>query len=373
MDLLRLFGMFCVVYAHCFFHGVRTGTYGVVSSVYVIPLFIFSSGYFYRTEQDQSGWVFLRRTAKKCLLPYFIWNMIYGLIHEVLTIMGIIQFGERLSLYTLLIAPWSSGAQFMLNIASWFLVSLFLVTTGTWIVRKVLTRLCPMDGRMELLLLVLFYVIGVLGVFLAGQAQYHYGWKGGILRPLVLLPYYQLGIVYRKYRDRLPGKRIVWIGILIVLIPLLPLCNGQAFMTRMLYCYFEGAPPLLVLTATGCVLLIMEVCGLLGRFVDRIGAIHYAGRCTMHIMLHHLFLLYCIQMFWFLVNHIWPLPDYNSARFHTDFWYHFSFGHTWVTWVYAILIFILPIVCHYIYQRIILRLDDRLCGKSAQNLHSGTQ
>ena len=43
LDLMKLFGMFCVVYAHTFLHGLGLMGRGVRSSVYVIQLFIFCS------------------------------------------------------------------------------------------------------------------------------------------------------------------------------------------------------------------------------------------------------------------------------------------------------------------------------------------
>lgn len=359
IDLLRVYGMFCIVYAHCTGHGLRLFGAAPVSSVYVIGLFIFCAGYFYRPDQDRaSPLAFLRGRAKAYLLPYFLWNLVYGIVVNLMRHWGVVTYGKGLSLYTLFVSPWLDGEQFEFNYPSWFLLSLFLVVVCTWGLRRLMSLRRPMDRKKDHILLVLLTLPAIAAVYLLGQGEYHTGPEIAVLRPLTLLPFYQLGYVYRAYWEK-AMDRWYWGPILAASQAALCLLNGSPFDTRMVYGYFLGDPVLLVLTAGCMVLLLSWAAGWLGKAVHG-RALQYTAHCSMYIMLHHLFLLFLCHMVLWGIDRLCPLPGFSESRFHSSIWYVYTpLGRPMVL-LYVAVCYMVPVLIHLGYEAILGRLALRL-------------
>ena len=84
-----------------------------------MPLFVFISGYFFRMKEGESLWRFAKRKFLRLMIPYYLWNLIYGLLAAFLRRNGFL-FGEPITLDTLLLEPFCLGYQFILNHAAWF-------------------------------------------------------------------------------------------------------------------------------------------------------------------------------------------------------------------------------------------------------------
>ena len=90
-----------------------------------VAVFAFISGYFYREQAQEAPFSYLKKKACRLLLPYFGWNLVYGLLVQVLRAKGF-NIGSPIGIRTLLIEPFLGGHQFGLNFASWFVPMLFL-------------------------------------------------------------------------------------------------------------------------------------------------------------------------------------------------------------------------------------------------------
>ncbi len=69
-----------------------------------VMIFIFISGYFYKPEDETHILSYVKRKFVRLLIPYFIWNVFYGLLTMMLHQFGF-AIGENISLYNLFIAP----------------------------------------------------------------------------------------------------------------------------------------------------------------------------------------------------------------------------------------------------------------------------
>jgi F0F1-type ATP synthase assembly protein I len=363
IDLLRSYGILCIVYAHCMGHGLRLFGVLPVSSVYVIHLFIFCAGYFYKPEQDQAAAIpYLRGRVRAYLLPYFIWNLIYGIVGMILRALGVIYYGEPVTLYSLFIAPWVNADQYYFNYPSWFLLSLFLVVLVTWGLRWLISKRHRIGTLEDHLLLGVFLLAAVLAVYVLGQETEHLEPKIAWLRPLVLLPFYQLGYVYRNYwEEKLRKWR--WGLILLLAQSVLSLGNwmltGKTFATKMVYGYYVGNPLLLVLTAACMVLLLAFVAEKLSTLVHgkRLG---YFSHCTMYIMLHHLFILFLTQAGLWVMDHLVGLPGFSSDRFHGSIWYVYAPWGSGGILVYVAICLVIPAGLHWLYENCILQAAKKL-------------
>lgn len=357
IDILRAFGIFCIVYAHNMDHGFRLSNWLTVSSVYVIQLFVFCAGYFYRDSDLHFG-RFLLKKAKEYLLPYYVWNLIYGVLSSILRGMGVIGYGEKISLYTMLVQPWTDGAQFYFNYASWFLLSLFLVVLATDLLRRLIRRFREMDRKADYILLAVLFLLSLGAMILLGEEQYHYGLKAAVLRPIVLLPYYQLGYVYHRYwaQEGNVKRKLVWVLVLLLAqIALNKLCGPLG--TKMVYGHFIGNPAVLILAALTAVLLSASIAGVLEKYVSSWRVLSTVSQNTMSIMLHHMFVMFLIEaVLWIL-----GVPGFDAEQFHSSIWYDYTFGMSreWFILIYVALGLAVPVFCHCLYEKVILKLSAK--------------
>ena len=102
---------------------------------------------------------------------------------------------------------------------------------------------------------------------------------GSLVRTAVLLPYYQLGICYKQFENttRSLHQRLALVVSLVLCIILLRQLNGKPFLTKMLYCYFEGNPLFFSLIATVAVLLVIEICGIISLYLKPMSLLHIMG------------------------------------------------------------------------------------------------
>ena len=111
-----------------------------------VPLFLFISGYFYKETEEEHPLAYVKKKARRLLLPYFIWNLFYGVAAWLLRRYGF-YMGEGISLETLFLAPFMHGYQFIYNYAAWFVPVLFVIEMMNLLMRiavgRSLRRLLP--------------------------------------------------------------------------------------------------------------------------------------------------------------------------------------------------------------------------------------
>ena len=159
-----------------------------------VPLFLFISGYFYRDEEEKAPLAYCVKKVRKLLIPYFIWNLIYGIVSWILRLNGFMM-GNDISLRALFLEPFISGYQFIYNYAAWFVPVLFVIEIMNLLMRLILRKL---HLCYECLILSGSLIIGMLVVWLAihGHVWGLYKAPGRIL---FLYPCFQMGQFYYKH------------------------------------------------------------------------------------------------------------------------------------------------------------------------------
>ena len=191
--LLYALGMIFVVSGHTAGGGVSLFYDWFPPYAFHMGLFVFCSGYFYKDSYTADLPRFFSRKAKSLLLPMYLWNCFYDLLVLVSRRFGF-TIGLLPSFETLVTMPLYEGSQFEYNMGAWFVVPLFAVEGLTVLFR----RLCPVKGkRGETAVFLLSLALGALGVWLA-QHGYRRTWWLLLLRTLYFLPFYGLGIFYRR-------------------------------------------------------------------------------------------------------------------------------------------------------------------------------
>lgn len=310
-----------------------------------VPLFLFISGYFYREEEEEHPFIYLKKKAKRLLWPYFIWNVVYGVIAWALRAFGGFSMGEAISLKTLFLSPFLNGYQFIYNYAAWFVPVLFVIEVMNLCMRLLLKWL---HCHSEWLILLGTLAVGMLVVQFAmeGRVWGLYKTPGRIL---FLYPCFQMGQFYKKKlesRDKLAN--LLYFAIVIGVQVLLHLCcNGLAY-SSVWVTGFANGPLIPYITVVSGVAFWLRVARVLsplcgggqgsifvvqsdaerrgGQAVPNSagGFLRYLGRNTYAVMMHHVMAFMLVKMILAgIALHTRYLADFDFVRFHADIDYYY--------------------------------------------------
>ena len=102
-------GILLVVAGHLGYNLFEIGGLFPYYSFHVF-IFVFISGYFYKPESKEKIIKYIGKKAVSLLVPYFIWNLVYGVVTMLMHGMGF-GIGQELSFATLFIEPFGSELQ----------------------------------------------------------------------------------------------------------------------------------------------------------------------------------------------------------------------------------------------------------------------
>lgn len=181
---------------------------------YHIALFMFVSGYFLNLTRGCKE--FFARKTMRLLVPLFLWNAAYGALCWYLNRYRGFSLGGEFNLYNLLYAPLVDGHQFIYNMASWFLVPLFLVQAiGFLILRSFAAPAArtpcptapaaprdaaPVSPSLKIPAVLFFALALALGCIALAYAPENHGARTPALtalRTLYFLPAFAFGFLYR--------------------------------------------------------------------------------------------------------------------------------------------------------------------------------
>ena len=206
---MRIFSAMGIIFIVCGHLTCDVFTIGGLFPYYSfhVYIFLFVAGYFYKTEAEKKPLKFLLHKARTLLLPYFIYNVIYGIISTVLNHKEI-YLGTGISIKNLFLEPFIGGHQFGLNSPAWFVPALFVVEIinlfGRKAVGAVLGRLLGKERENGIALIGDIFMLTVslaLGIVTAQLAITGHVWGLWKMpgRWLLMLPGIQFGRIYREY------------------------------------------------------------------------------------------------------------------------------------------------------------------------------
>ena len=321
------------------------GLFGYYS--FQLMLFVFGSGYLLAEGEEAHPLAFIAHKARRLLIPLLAWNAVYGVGAALLRRFGGFELGAPLSAYTLLLAPFTDGQHFAYNLGSWFVFPLFLVQAIYMLVRR-LVRALP-RGR-EAAAFALCLIPGVLAVNLccAGrQAEAPLF----VLRTLILLPGYALGVLYRRRLERLDTLPTVpWLTALVVLRALFFLrYENLSYLLSDCSYYPCGA---FGVYAGGAVAIAfyVRIARLLAPAVERSRALLAVSRHTFDIMMHHYMGFFAVDCVFLMANWLGVgAADFSVYAFRTQLPYLYAPGGHWqVNVLYVLAGLALPLAVRWV-------------------------
>lgn len=171
-----------------------------------VGVFAFVSGYFYKEKNEQNVRKYLMKKIKHLLVPYYVWNLIYGVFTTLLRTSGF-SIGSEITFKSLLLDPFLGGHQYGLNFAAWFVPVLFLVEVINIFMRKILDFL---RLKKETFIFFVTLIMGMAVVWLAIRGSV-WGYYKHIGCLLFLFPVFQAGQFYKKKLEVKVEKLPAWI------------------------------------------------------------------------------------------------------------------------------------------------------------------
>ncbi len=335
MRILSAVGMILVVAGHLGYSLFDVGGLFPYYSFHVF-IFLFVSGYFYREEAEQHLLRYIGRKCKTLLLPYFIWNLIYGILAALLHRAGF-SIGGDLTLWNLFIEPFVSGHQFLYQFPAWFVPALFLIEILNVLGRKVLSLL---HLKKEWLIFIVCLLLGIATVALArgGHVWGCYKFPG---RLLFMMPGFQLGRIYKekleervnKIRDGRYFSVVLGVQLLITIC-----CQGLAF-SAVWVTGFANAAVIPYLTVVTGIAFWLRISDWISWIPSACSWFMEIGRHTYAIMMHHVFWFFVVNSFCYLLSRttVW-CAEFDAAQFFSDINYVYTIGGSDAgKWIYLVL------------------------------------
>ncbi len=286
-----------------------------------VPLFMFISGYFYRREEEDRPFLYLKKKVRRLLLPYLIWNVVYGVIAWALRTFGGFCLGDEISPRSLFLEPFLSGYQFLYNFAAWFVPVLFLIE-GVNLCMRLLLRRLRLDREWLILLGSLAVGMAVVQLSIGGHVWGLYKMPG---RLLFLYPCFQMGQFYKeKLEARDTLGNLPYFAIVIGAQVVLSLCcNGLAYSS--VWCTgFANGPLIPYVTVVSGVAFWLRVARLLTPVLGKSRAVLYLGQHTYAVMMHHIMAFMLVKMILAgIAAHTGYLADFDFAEFYGNIDYYY--------------------------------------------------
>ena len=263
-----------------------------------VPLFMFISGYFYKDTEEEQPIFYVKKKVKRLLVPYFIWNLFYGVIAWLMRACGF-AMGEAISLRTLVLAPFMHGYQFIYNYAAWFVPVLFLIEMANLLMRLIVRR-----GLKGLLRGIDPEWLFFAGSLMAGMAVVHLAIGGHVWgdykapgRILFLYPCFQMGQFYKKKLEKHDtlGNLPYFTLVLAVQVILQVCCNGLAFSS--VWCTgFANGPVIPYVTIVSGIAFWLRIARIITPVIESNAAVRWLGQNTYTVMMHHVMIFMLVKM-----------------------------------------------------------------------------
>ena len=292
-----------------------------------MQMFVFISGYFYKGCQEGIIRYGVRK-FRRLMIPYFIWNLIYGLTAQVLRTHGF-AFGAPVNFVTLFVEPFRMGYQFVLNHVAWFVPTLFLVELVNAVLEKGIHKgFIRLSSYWEKALYYEAYIRTGLYLLIswAGVCISRTIWTEGFMlmavRVLFLLVFYGMGNLYREKLERADTIKSVWYFSVLLCIAMILTLSGRQLIYGLWNCRDIPGYVLPYVSAFVGIAFWLRAARILTPAFGNHPLIRFLGRNTYGVMMHHM-------MVFFLINSIYAylalatgiFQSFDFARYQTDFYY----------------------------------------------------
>lgn len=286
-----------------------------------VMLFVFGSGYFYKAESEKQVIKQIWKKIKTLIIPLYLYNFAYGLLVWLLRWKGF-QIGEIPSLYTLLVAPITTGHQFMYNLAGWFVAPLFMAEVFYLLVRKALAMISEKMPEW------IYFLLGMVAGITASQLaclNCNTGWWLVLVRMLYFTAFYSLGVFYKTtletYDKKIPT---FWYlaGIFVIKLAIINYCRKSPDYVLSWCNNFTEGPFIPIVVGILGIAFWFRIASILAPVIGQSKYINHIADNTYSIMMNQ-FLGFMAVKTCFLISALTlgMYTDFNMTSYKTDVWW----------------------------------------------------
>lgn len=315
--LLYAIGMIIIVAGHMEHRGFSLAFELFPPYAFHLGLFVFASGYLYKENSTDNPGKYILKKAKQLLLPLYLWNFFYAVVITVLSYAGF-SFGSPVTLKTLLISPLTDGHQFGFNLSGWFIVPLFLVQVLNMLIRKLCDKLHIRIN--EVLYFLGSMALGIFGVYMA-SLDYNTGLWLSLVRLLYFVPFYSLGILYKKVLEKHDNLPSIWYFAIVLGLQLaIIFLYKKAPVYTPSWCNnFTDGPILPFIVGFLGIAFWFRVVRILTPVLAKNKYVNLIANNTYSIMINHLFAFFLINsVFAFMTKDTQCFLDFDWNRYFSD-------------------------------------------------------
>lgn len=301
-----------------------------------VGVFAFISGYFYKDENEKNIGAYIVKKVKHLLIPYYIWNLIYGLFATLLRMAGF-HIGSTITLKTLFLDPFLGGHQYGFHFAAWFVPVLFLLEVMNVLMRKILELL---HLKKESMIFTTTLIIGILVVYLAKRGSV-WGYYKHIGCVLFLFPMFQWGQFYKKNLEKWIEKvPMGWYFAVVLLIQYVSVSvnSGRVAYSAVWCTGFGSRPWTPYLTTFLGIAFWLGVSRILEPLWKPGNVLDVLGKNTFSVMMHHMLGFFVLNtVFFCLFKTGIGLGDFDTSMYFSSYEYRYLlFGMEHSKWLYLL-------------------------------------
>jgi len=331
--------MIMVVAGHCLGGGIFFEESVLVQ--FATTYFVFSSGFFYKKEDEDNVLKAIIKKTKKLVVPLYIWTILYGLFVNYLCVYGFTinsQFTDgRFTLYNIILGPILTGHEFALNCPSWFVMPLYT----TFIVNLLLSKLLSKVKWNVIVLEVLYLFFAIFMLWVKWDSV----WCLPIQRMAIFLSVYGMARVYKEYiYGKIENTVYVYIALLVLQALLLCINGGHmaiAFVSSGIY----ERPYVSFIQMFIAIFFVVVLSKDVQQIMKNSRILKLISKHTYGIMMHQLLAFFCFNTLLFFLSKNNLFEGFDVNAFKSNVYYQFTFnGNRFMLMVYLLLGIFIPII-----------------------------
>lgn len=358
--LMYALGMVLVVANHCEYGGISLFYEIFPAYSFHMGLFMFSSGYFYKESAELHIRKYINKKLNTLILPLYLWNFVYALFAQIMSLRGF-SLGIGVSFRQLFMEPITNGHQYIYNLATWFVVPLFMVEVLNVSFRRILSRI---DGpKKEYIYITLSLVLGMFSIFLSNKGL-NTGWWLVLTRMLHLFPFYCVGYFYNKVleqKDTLPNFTyfLIVVGIELMII----IYKGTVLVWEQVWCNFTIFDAWPYIVGFLGIAFWLRITRILEPTIGKGRVVNLIADNTFSIMVNQ-FLGFMLVKSVFAIGYKYSntlFQDFDWTAYHTSIWYYYlPKGIEQTRIIYVFVAIAVPILIQKIIDKCKNKLDDSI-------------
>ena len=322
--ILYALGIVFVAAGHCGRGGVSLLYDWFPPGAFHLGLFVFSSGYFYKSQSEDNIVQYIFKKVKKLILPMYLWNFFYaGVVFSLKYVGFTIGWGGYYA-EKLFVSPIVDGHQFVYNMGAWFVIPLFMIECLNILLRKCM-KFVKNEKQKEILFFIVYCLLGVMGTYIASKGLNAGLWLV-LVRMLYFLPFYGMGIFYKVLLEKFDKcSSFIYFGIIFMLELLIICVYKKTPSYTPSYCNnFVDGPILPFVVGFLAVFFWLRVSKLLEAVVGRSKVINLIADNSYSIMVHQFMGFMIVKTFFAVIHKFTPyFSDFDWQKYKTDIWYYY--------------------------------------------------